>query len=155
MTQSWPTVDVDAVQRLRVMAAATGAPMYVEEVIDAPFGTVWPVASDLEGELPKMVRAMRSFTILDRQADTLTARAVSAVGHRAEFDVVLRPGWCLMQSKYVIGGMAAVPEGDRTRFAVLGASRVVKGAAQRRIFSPAGRTMGRSMLRRLRRRLSL
>ncbi len=153
MTQSWPAVDVDAVQRLRVMAAATDAPMYVEEVIDAPFDEVWPVASDLEGELPKLVRAMRSFTILDRQADAMTARAVSAVGHRAEFDVVLRPGWCLMQSRYVIGGMAAVAEGDRTRFAVLGASRVLKGAAPRRVFSPAGRNMGRSMLRRLRRRL--
>jgi hypothetical protein len=153
MTQTWPTVDVDAVQRLRVMAAATDAPMYVEEVIDAPFDTVWPIASDLEGELPRMVRAMRSFTIMDRQADTMTARAVSKVGHRADFDVVLRPGWCLMQSKYVIGGMAAVAEGNRTRFAVLGASRMVKGAAPRRFLSPAGRNMGRSMLRKLRRRL--
>lgn len=154
MTQSWPAVDVDAVQRLRVMAAATDAPMYVEEVIDAPFDAVWSVASDLEGELPKLVRAMRSFTILDREADTMTARAVSTVGHRADFDVVLRPGWCLMQSKYVIGGMAAVAEGDRTRFAVLGASRVVKGAAAGRVLSPAGRNMGRSMLRRLRARVT-
>jgi hypothetical protein len=153
MTQTWPAVEIDAVQRLRVMATATDAPMYVEEVIDAPFDAVWPVASDLEGELPKMVRAMRSFTILDRKADTMTARAVSKVGHSADFDVVLRPGWCLMQSKYVIGGMAAVPEGDRTRFAVLGASRMVTGAGPRRMFSPAGRNLGRSMVRRLRRRL--
>jgi hypothetical protein len=153
MTQTWPAVDVDAVQRLRVMAAATAAPMYVEEVIDAPFDAVWPVASDLEGELPRLVRAMRSFTILDRKGETLTARAVSKVRHRAYFDVVLRPGWCLMQSKYVIGGMAAVAEGDRTRFAVLGASRVVTGAVPGRVLTPAGRNMGRSMLRRLRRRV--
>lgn len=153
MTQTWPAVEIDAVQRLRVMAAATDAPMYVEEIIDAPFDSVWPVASDLEGELPRMVRAMRSFTILDRKAESMTARAVSKVGHRAEFDVVLKPGWCLMQSKHVIAGMAAVAEGERTRFAVLGASRTVTGAGSRRVFSPAGRNMGRSMVRRLRRRL--
>jgi hypothetical protein len=128
--------------------------MYVEELIDAPFDAVWPVASDLEGELPRLVRAMRSFTITGREGENLTARAVSTVGHRADFDVVLRPGWCLMQSKYVIGGMAAVAEGDRTRFAVLGASRMVTGAVPGRVLAPAGRNMGRSMLRRLRGRIS-
>jgi hypothetical protein len=146
-------VDLDAVRRLRVMAAAAHAPMYMEEVIDAPFDTVWPVASDLESALPRMVRAMRSFTILERRAETMTARAVSVIGHRAEFDVVLRPGWCLMQSRYVIGGMAAVPDGGKTRFALLGASRVVSGAAQQKALTPAGRTIGRGMLRRLRRSL--
>ncbi|HEV7657652.1 MAG TPA: hypothetical protein VGP36_23380 [Mycobacteriales bacterium] len=149
MTRSWPTAEIDPVRRLRVMAAAVHAPMYVEEVLDAPFETVWAVASDLERELPRLVRAMRSFTILERRDETMTARAVSAVGHRAAFDVVLRPGWCLMQSRYVVGGMAAVPEGGKTRFAVLGASRAVSGT----VFEPAGRNLGRSMLRRLRQSL--
>ncbi len=31
--------------------------------------------------------------------------------------------WCPMQSRFVVGGMVATPEGDGTRFAVLGAAR--------------------------------
>jgi hypothetical protein len=73
-------------------------------------------------------------------------RAVSVVGHSARFEVVLRPGWCLMQSRHVVGGMAAVPDGEGTRFAVLGASRVVPG----RPLGPAGRRLGAGMLSRLR-----
>jgi hypothetical protein len=38
--------------------------------------------------------------------------------------VVLRPGWCVMQSRFLIGGVAAVPEADGTRFAFLGGLRL-------------------------------
>jgi hypothetical protein len=37
---------------------------------------------------------------------------------------VLRPGWCVMQSRFLIGGMAAVPDGEGTRFAFLGGIRL-------------------------------
>lgn len=154
MTRTWPTADLDPVRRLQVMSAAVTAPMYVEELVDAPYDRVWAVASDLESELPGLVRAMREFTVLEQRADgEFTARARSVIGHRATFDVVLRPGWCLMQSPYVIAGMAAVPAGDRTRFAVLGAGRAVRGRAAQRVLGPLGRELGRSMLRRLRTRV--
>lgn len=51
--------------------------------------------------------------------------------------MVLRPGWCLMQSRFLIFGMAAVPEGGGTRFAGLGALRV-PGA---RLLAPASRLL--------------
>ena len=153
MSESWPTADVDTVRRLRVMAAAVSAPLFAEAVLDAPWARAWSVASDLETSLPLLVRPMRSFTVLDRREETLRAEAVSAAGTRAEFAVVLRPGWCLMQSRFVIGGMAAVADGDRTRFAVLGASRVVRGPAARRLLGPLGRRLGLGMLDRLRDRL--
>ena len=38
--------------------------------------------------------------------------------------MVLRPGWCMMQSRFLIGGMAAVPEAGGTRFALLGGLRL-------------------------------
>lgn len=152
MGQAWPTGDIDALQRLRVLTVAVRAPMYVEEVLEAPFDRVWSVAGDLEAELPQLVSTMRSFTVLDRTgAEEFRARAVSTLGHHADFDVVLQPGWCLMQSRYVIGGMAAVPDGGHTRFAVLGASRLVRG----RLLAPAGRTLGRRMISRLRHRLAI
>lgn len=54
----------------------------------------------------------------------MTARARGRLGQHARFDVVLRPGWCVMQSRFLIGGMAATPEGDSTRFAFLGGLRL-------------------------------
>jgi hypothetical protein len=54
----------------------------------------------------------------------MTARARGRLGQRARFDVVLRPGRCLMQSRFLIGGMAAAPEGEGTRFAFLGGLRL-------------------------------
>jgi hypothetical protein len=142
VTASWPTVEVDPVRRLRVLAAAVHAPLYAEDLLDAPYERVWAAAADLEASLPVLVRPLRSFTLLDAS----TARAVSVVGHGARFEVVLRPGWCLMQSRYVLGGMAAVPEGTRTRFAVLGASRALRAGA----LAPVGRRLGTGMLDRLR-----
>ena len=38
--------------------------------------------------------------------------------------MVLRPGWCVMQSRFLIGGMAAAPEAEGTRFAFLGGLRL-------------------------------
>jgi hypothetical protein len=155
MGQAWPTGDIDALQRLRVLAVAIRAPMHVEEVVEAPFDRVWSVAGDLEAELPQLISTMRSFTMLDRTGDgDFRARAVSTLGHRADFDVVLQPGWCLMQSRYVIGGMAAVPAGEHTRFAVLGASRLVRGRPALRLLGPTGRALGRRMIARLRHRLA-
>jgi hypothetical protein len=145
VSASWPTVEVDPVRRLRVLAAALDAPIFAEDVFDTPYERLWAAAADLEATVPVLVRPLRSFTMVSPS----TARAVSVVGHRARFDVELRPGWCLMQSKYVVGGMAAVPEGNRTRFAVLGASRIAPG----RLLTPVGRRLGASMLDRFRRRV--
>jgi hypothetical protein len=56
--------------------------------------------------------------------ERMTALARGRLGQRARFDVVLRPDWCVMQSGFLIGGMAAIPEADGTRFAFLGALRL-------------------------------
>jgi hypothetical protein len=124
MSQHWPVAGLDPIRRLRVIAATTAGVIYAEEHIPAPFGEVWAVASDLETELPRIITDVRSFEITASAADRLQARARSRLGLRARFDVVLRPGWCLMQSRFLIFGMAAVPEAGGTRFAGLAALRL-------------------------------
>lgn len=124
MTQDWPTAELDPVRRMRVIAAATNGVAYAESHIPAPFDAVWNAASDLERGLPRMVTDLRSFEIISARGERLTARARGRLGQHARFDVVLRQGWCVMQSRFLIGGMAAVPEGEGTRFAFLGGLRL-------------------------------
>ncbi len=94
-------------------------------MVDAPLQRVWAVAGDLEGELSHWlfpdIRSVR-VTATDDPA-RLVAVAQGYSGLRARFDVVLRPGWCLMQNRFLIGGMAAVAEDGATRFAFMGGFR--------------------------------
>src|SRR4051794_26373395 len=50
---SWPTVDLDPVRRLRVLAAAIPGAAVAESVLDAPFDDVWSAATDFENAVPK------------------------------------------------------------------------------------------------------
>lgn len=116
-------MSVDAVTRLRLMAVGLHTTLYAEERLELPYDEVWEVASDLAGELPHLVPLLREFRVPPGDADRKRALAVGPLGFRSVFEVRLAPGWCLMQSRLVVGGMAAVPEGDGTRFAMLGAAR--------------------------------
>lgn len=126
MSENWPAAELDDVRRLRVIAAAARntTTMYAEGVVPASFEDVWAVASDLENELPRLLPDVRTLTIRWRDGEHLGADARGRLGLRARLDVVLRPGWCLMRSRFLLGGMAAVAEADGTRFAFLGGLRV-------------------------------
>lgn len=120
---------------MRVLAASIPGVTYAEAHLDIPFEQVWAYISDLESSMPALITDFRSFRITERavsrgaegEAESevrLKAKAVGLLGNRGAFDVILKPGWCLMQSRLVIGGMAATPDGDGTRFAGCGALRL-------------------------------
>ncbi|WP_328926720.1 hypothetical protein OG429_20385 [Streptomyces sp. NBC_00190] len=148
MNDSWPVAELDAVRRLRVIARTTPGAGFAEHLLAAPFDRVWDLASDLEDQLPRLITDISSFTVTSAAGERLEARARSPLGMRARFDVVLRPGWCLMQSRFVVGGMAAVPEGDGTRFAFFGGLRLPGIGPADRVLRPlmaplAARALGR------------
>lgn len=145
--------DPDPVHRLRIIAAGLGTPSQAERQMDAPFDRVWAVASDLENELPKIIPGLRAFTVQESEGERLSALATSVVGHRERFSVLLRSGWCLMQSRVLTSGMAAVPEGDRTRFAYFTALRIPGAALVDRLRPPGRRTRGALLLDRLEQRV--
>ncbi|MEV4395674.1 hypothetical protein [Nonomuraea sp. NPDC049607] len=127
---SWPVSDLDPVRRLRALAAAIPGASVAERVIPAPLATVWAVVSDLEKEFGAFEPDMRHITVEPARPDgRLVARARSRYGMRARFDVDLRPGWCWMQSRFLLVGVAAtaVPEG--TLVAQTGGVRVPGRAA--------------------------
>jgi hypothetical protein len=136
---TWPVADVDPIRRLRVLAAVVPGAVVVETRIGAAFEQVWAVAADLEQELPIYVPDVRSLRITRREGDRLEAHARGYAGLRARFDIVLRPGWCVMRSRFLLGGMAAVPDGDYTRFAVLSGVHI----PAQRLAAPALAAFGR------------
>lgn len=124
MSDPWPMAEVDRIARLRVLAALTPGAVVVEAVLPHSFDQVWGVASDLQRELPQCLPDVRRFTITREDGERLEADARGYFGLRAHFDVVLRPGWCVMRSRFLLGAMAAEPIADETRFAFLGGLRI-------------------------------
>jgi hypothetical protein len=153
VNHDWPVADVDPVRRMRVIAAVTPGVAYAEKLIPASFSAVWEAASDLEHELPYMVTDLRSFEITSARGERMTARARGRLGQHARFDVVLRPGWCVMQSRFLIGGMAATPEGESTRFAFLGGLRLPGIGLLDWLVRPAVERLALRPIRRLEHRL--
>jgi len=123
MNQNWPVADLDPLRRLRVMAAAIPGTDLAELTIDAPPEAVWQVVSNLRVEMPRLVRDFRTVTVTPGSGDRLVMHARGHLGQRARFDVVIRPGWCWMQSRFLLCGMAAVPDPSGTRFGFLGGIR--------------------------------
>ncbi|MFI5797400.1 hypothetical protein [Streptomyces sp. NPDC051677] len=155
MTDDWPVTELDPVRRLRVLAAGLNAAMYADAHLDLPFADVWAVVSDLEGELPHLLPTLRAFRTSPTTPTRSSAWAYGPFGHSARFDVLLQPGWCLMQSGCVVGGMAAVPEGAGTRFAVLGGLRQGWAGPAQRALRPLGTARGHRMIARAQHRTAL
>ncbi|WP_441251262.1 hypothetical protein [Kitasatospora sp. McL0602] len=146
----------DPVGRLRVLAAGLRDPLYGERLIGLPFEQVWAVVADLEGELPHLISFVREFRVAPGDSERKEARAVDVLGLRGPFEVRLRPGWCLMQSRLVTMGMAAVPEGGGTRLAVCGAVRpAVLGPVQSAYRRLLGERRTRAFFREVERRAAL
>ena len=127
--------DLDAF--VGVDAAVPGA-VVADIELDAPFEEVWSVAADLEGELPYYLPDVRSLRIVRAEGVRLHARARGYAGLRARFDIVLRPGWCVMRSRFLLGAMAAVADGERTKFAFLTGVQI----PGQRLAAPALRMIG-------------
>lgn len=144
---AWPHADMDAVQRLRALAAGIPGAAVEEAVVDAPLDRVWTIIADLEEGFGLIEPDMRRVTVLSREADRVVALARSKYGMRARLEGVVRPGWCWLQSRFLLIGIAATDAGPgRTRVAMTGGVRVPGRAA----LVPIGvKAAARGALRRL------
>ena len=124
MTGPWPAAELDPVRRMRILVAGLPHAAFRERVFAAPFDRVWGIAGDLEHGTPQWKRDVAALAILERDDDRLGVEIRSYFGIRMRVHAVLRPGWCVMQGRLFAVGMAAVPEGERTRFAHFEAVRL-------------------------------
>ena len=123
----YPAVELDPVRRTRVLAAGIPGAAVAEAVLDAPFEAVWEAATDFEGDVPKIEIFVGSARILSREGERLELEVKAPLRRPERMRVVLREGWCLMDSPSGIAVMAARPEGKGTRFAHLEAIRLPGG----------------------------
>jgi hypothetical protein len=120
---NWPTATLDPIRRLRVLAGSVPGATLVEQTLDAPLDDVWAVATGFETYLHRFEGGIRSARVLaargpedDRAIDL---RIQTIVGLPMRMDVIVRPGYCWMEARpriYVVG-LAAIADGQRTRFA--------------------------------------
>jgi hypothetical protein len=121
----WPQAALGHIARLRALHAGLPGTWIEERTIDAPFERVWGWVADLERSVPSFDVDVASLRIVDRPTPTgfrvHTRSSWRALFVPVAFDVDLEDGWCWMVSRphmYVVG-MAAEPDGARTRWAHL------------------------------------
>jgi hypothetical protein len=144
----WPIGEIDDLRRLRVLAAAIPGAMYVETDLPARFDDVWQVLGDLERALPGLVPDVRSVRVTEQHGERFRAMIRGRSGLRAPFDGILRPGWCLMQSRFVSFGIAVAPDGDGTRLGYMSGFRFPGMRILGPLLVPANRLLGRVVVRR-------
>lgn len=130
MTVNWPSATPDAVHRLRILAAGVPGAAVTERILEAPIDKVWAVLTDFEDGFATVQPDMHRVRVIARVGDRIEIRARGRFGQRAHLRGVVRPGWCWLQSRFLIIAMAAAAEPDgRTRVALTGGVRVPTKAA--------------------------
>ena len=124
---AWPIAELDPVVCMRALAAGLPHVAADETVFEQRFDRVWSFLTDFETATPLYEGIVGRARVLERHGESderggpgerLTLATQSPLrGPWTRFDVVLRPGFCLMQSRIGQVGMAARPEGpSATRF---------------------------------------
>ena len=120
MTESWPAATLGNIARLRVLAEALPGTVIEERVIDAPYERLWPLVTDLESSVPSFDTDVRKIKMIRRDGERLIFWGFASwrwLGLPGRFAAEIGDGFCWMYTQGYVVGMAAVPEGDRTRFA--------------------------------------
>ena len=129
MTANWPQTELTDVERFRALAAGVPGATVTERVLPAEPDEVKAMLADFEvfaGVQADFVSA----TVLERDGDRVVVLAKGKRGQRARLSGQFRPGWCWLQSRFLIIGMAVAAEpGGGTRVALTGGIRVPGRAA--------------------------
>ncbi|MEU4195789.1 hypothetical protein AB0E69_28065 [Kribbella sp. NPDC026611] len=126
---NWPRAELTDVERFRALAAGVPGAVVTERVLQEEPDQVKALLADLD-TFAAIQADLTSATLLEQDGDRVVVLARGKRGQRARLTGQLRPGWCWLQSRFLIIGMAAAPEpGGGTRVALTGGIRVPGRAA--------------------------
>ncbi|WP_202873905.1 hypothetical protein [Kribbella speibonae] len=126
---NWPQVELTDVERFRALAAGVPGAAITERVLPAAPDQVMEMLADLD-VFASIQADLVEATLEERDGDHVVIRATGKRGQRARLTGQLRPGWCWLQSRFLIIGMAIAAEpGGGTRVALTGGIRVPGRAA--------------------------
>jgi hypothetical protein len=129
MTADWPHTELTDVERFRALAAGVPGAAVTERVLAAEPEQVKAMLADLD-VFAEIQADLVSATVLERDGDHVVVLAKGKLGQRARLTGQFRPGWCWLQSRLLIMGMAVAAEpGGGTRVALTGGIRVPGRAA--------------------------
>ncbi|GAA1570678.1 MULTISPECIES: hypothetical protein [Kribbella] len=121
---NWPQIELTDVERFRALAAGVPGAAVTERVLPGDPDRVKAMLTDLD-VFAEIQADLVSATLEQRDGDRVVVLAKGARGQRARLEGQLRPGWCWLQSRFLIIGMAAAAEpGGGTRVALTGGIRV-------------------------------
>ncbi|NIK57886.1 hypothetical protein [Kribbella shirazensis] len=124
MTANWPQADLTDVERFRALAAGVSGAAVTERVLPADPEQVKTMLADFD-VFSAIQADLVSVMVLDQDGDRVVLLAKGKQGRRARLTGQFRPGWCWLQSRFLIIGMAVTPEpGGGTRVALTGGVRV-------------------------------
>ena len=142
---NWPQAQLTDVERFRALAAGIPGAAVTERVLPAAPEQVKDMLADLD-VFATIQADLVSATLEERDGDHVVVQARGARGQRARLEGQLRPGWCWLQSRFLIIGMAVAAEpGGGTRVALTGGIRVPGRAAiiPIRVRQESGKTLDR------------
>lgn len=130
MTANWPQADLDDVRRLRALAAGITGAAVTERVFDKSLPEVWELMWGDGRAFAEFQPDMRSITRVTSDGVHVSLYARSNYGFRAHLKGTVRPGWCWLQSRFLLIAMAATPEPNgHTRVALTGGVRLPRRPA--------------------------
>lgn len=130
MTDNWPDLELDTVRRLRALAAGIPGAAVTERVFDTTADRAWDLMWGDGSRLIEFQPDMRSIEEFERDQDRVRMLVRSRYGLRARLEGTVRPGWCWLQSRFLLMGMAVAEEpGGGIRVALTGGVRVPGRAA--------------------------
>lgn len=125
----WPTIELTDVERFRALAAGVPGAAITERLLPADPDRVKAMLADLT-IFAEIQADLVSAAVLERDGDRVVVLAKGRRGQRARLTGQFRPGWCWLQSRFLIIGMAVAAEpGGGTRVALTGGIRVPGRAA--------------------------
>jgi hypothetical protein len=126
---NWPSTELTEVERFRALAAGVPGAAVTERVVAAPVERVRELLMDLD-VFAEIQADLASAVLVRRDGERAVVLARGRRGQRARLEGQFRPGWCWLQSRFLIIGIAVAPEPTGgTRVALTGGIRVPGRAA--------------------------